>query len=57
MKINSRKNPCPICKVKSGSRHNKACRYAYILPKDSKRIKQKISLYKKLLLLLLKNTA
>lgn len=55
MKINSRKNPCPICKVKSGSRHNKACRYAYILPKDSKRIKQKISLYKRLLLLLLDN--
>lgn len=49
-KINSRKKDCPVCWVKSGSRHNKNCQYAYKLPEDSKelKVKRNVSLWHRL---------
>lgn len=44
MKTHSRKHPCELCGVNTGSKHNKACKWAYI-PRDSNKArKNKVTL-------------
>lgn len=50
-KLNTRKNKCVDCGVSTGSRHDINCRWAWVLPLDSKRLKKRLGWRHKLIII------